>query len=249
MRPPPGGPAAGLEGVEAFVEDLAPLLSRSGEFEPLLSAEERERADRFLFEPDRRRFRAARGTLRRILGDRLGISPGAVAFRILPGGKPALAPPFDASGLRFNLSHSGDILLVALAEGREVGADVERVREDLDWRPLAERFLPEGPAAALAGLPPAEGRTAFYRAWTLAEAFGKAAGIGLAIRDAPSRGILAELARRPSDGPFPIGWEGRTFRLLSFEPRPGFAGALAVEEVPAARSARSLTRRCAPPVP
>ncbi len=221
---------SGLPELRAFVLDLAPLLSRSDEIDPILSAEERTRAGRFIFEADRRRFRAARWALRRILGERLGVPPAEVAFRILPGGKPALAPPFDGTGVRFNLSHSGDLLLVALADGREVGADVERAREDLDWPALSARFLPAGSVATLAALAPAEGRAAFFRAWTLAEALGKAAGVGLAIHDERHRETLAALAARPPGEPFPLEWSGRKFRLLSFEPRPGFAGALAVEE-------------------
>lgn len=227
--------------VRVHVADLAPWLDRHAEFALALSPGERARADRLVFEADRRRFRVAHGLLRRILGGILGAEPAAVGLRERPGGKPELAPPHDASGLRFNLSHSGDVLLVAVARGREVGVDVERIREDLDWAALARRFLPEAAGAPLFGLPAASRRQAFFRFWTFAEALGKAAGIGLSIHDERHRGTLEDLARRVGgvlparpDGsggtpPLEFAWDRRDWRLFPFEARPGMPAAVAAE--------------------
>ena len=100
-----------------------------------LSSDELARAARFHFERDRTRFSVARAALREILAHYLGASPDEIAFVYGGHGKPALAPPHG--DLRFNLSHSHDVALCAVARGREVGVDVERIREldDLEENP------------------------------------------------------------------------------------------------------------------
>src|SRR5687767_6742370 len=74
-----------------------------------LSEDERQRAGRYAFEREWRRFVVARGRLRQLLGQRLGAPPQDIAFAYGKHGKPALAPPYSGSGLCFNLAHSGDI--------------------------------------------------------------------------------------------------------------------------------------------
>jgi hypothetical protein len=116
-----------------------------------LSADERARAARLLRDEPRRRWQAGRAALRTVLGGYLGIAPAAVQLRLGRRGKPALADP--AASLRFNLSHSDELALIALARGREVGVDVERIGER----------------------PPS-----FYAEWTRREALGKCFGGGFA---------------------------------------------------------------------
>lgn len=146
-----------------------------------LSHSERERADRFRFERDRRCYTVARGTLRELLGERLGLDPAAVRFLAGPHGKPALAHP--GSALRFNVSHSGDRALIAVADGgREVGVDLEnavRLGEARDLPALAARTLTPTDLARWQALPEGERAREFLRAWTRLEAFGKATGGGL----------------------------------------------------------------------
>ncbi len=154
-----------------------------------LSPDEAERAARFHFEPDRRRFTAARGFLRAILGQYLGIIPARIKFCYGPHGKPALAPgalgsskrgvPEDA-GLQFNLAHSGEVALYALALGQPVGVDVEQLRPIPDLDQIAARFFSTQERAALQALPPEQRQAAFFNGWTRKEAYLKALGDGLA---------------------------------------------------------------------
>ena len=95
------------------------------------------RADRFAFPHDRRRYVAAHGALRAILGGYLNTTPAGVPIRYTPQGKPYLAPP--SSDIRFNLSHSGELALIAVTRGREVGVDVERIRPVSAWREIAAK--------------------------------------------------------------------------------------------------------------
>ncbi len=93
-----------------------------------LSDAERQRASRLAFDRDRRRFVVARARLRQLLGARLDVRAEAVELVYGAHGKPALAPRFAASDLRFNVSHCDDLAVYAFSHGCEVGIDVEAVR-------------------------------------------------------------------------------------------------------------------------
>ena len=152
------------------------------EVEPLvatLSADERDRAGRFHFERDRRRFTVGRGFLRTLLAHYLGRSAAALEFRYGPHGKPELAGRETGAGLRFNLSHSGGRALCALACNVEVGADLELMRSLDNLDGLAATVFSAQELAALRALPTTERLVAFYRCWTRKEAFIKALGDGL----------------------------------------------------------------------
>src|SRR5688572_27317761 len=104
----------------------------------LLNAEERGRAGRFVFDHDRRRWTVARGLLRKVLGRYLRRSPEELSFETDPWGKPSLR---DHPSLAFNLSHSGPLMVVAVAEGRPVGIDVEQIRTDFDPAGISDRYF------------------------------------------------------------------------------------------------------------
>jgi 4'-phosphopantetheinyl transferase len=133
----------------------------------------------------RRRFVAGRGQLRAILGHYLAVQPADVAFDFGSCGKPQLSGGLASSGLAFNVSHSGDDMLIALTWGRAVGVDLQHHDATLNWRPLARRFFPRSEADRLERLSPEQAETAFYRAWVRKEAAAKALG----------RPILSSLAR------------------------------------------------------
>ena len=121
---------------------------------------------------------AAREALGRILADALG-EPEPPSLEADENGKPRLA--VDPGRLTFNLSHSGELALVALAPGGiDVGVDVERIKERRQLARLAARWLPEADALAVAGAAPAEQADVFYPAWTRHEARVKCTGAGLA---------------------------------------------------------------------
>ncbi len=120
------------------------------------------------------RFVMARGILRWILGQSVGIKPGAVTFTFGPNGKPYLPD----GGLFFNASDSGDFVVVALACD-EIGIDLEVLRPMARRVRLAKRICSDSEFAAFTALPDAEKNTALLRLWTCKEAGLKATGIGL----------------------------------------------------------------------
>jgi 4'-phosphopantetheinyl transferase len=151
------------------------------------SADERARAARFVRPQDAAAFLAARGALRVVLARYVGTAPGALAFATGEWGKPALAGDHAACGVAFNLTHSGDVALIAVARDRMVGIDVERVRAMPEAVAIARRVLGDGVAAALQS-PAGRARDhAFLRAWTVHEACIKALGRAIAVASAAVR--------------------------------------------------------------
>jgi 4'-phosphopantetheinyl transferase len=143
----------------------------------ILSPDERERAARFHFERDRRKFTVARSLMRTILAAYLKSSARTISFTYSTNGKPALAEA--ASGIRFNLSHSGEMALLGVALGRDMGVDIELIRPDVETDNLARRFFSPLERDLIRNLPEAERIAAFFRCWTCKESFLKAQGIGL----------------------------------------------------------------------
>jgi 4'-phosphopantetheinyl transferase len=142
----------------------------------VLDESERARAARFVFERDRVRFQAAHVGLRHILARYLGGAPAGLAFAEGLHGRPLLAGA-PAGTLEFNLSHSGELALVAVARQGPLGVDVEALRPVPEWRELAERYFTPAECAAIAAA--TDPQLAFLRCWARKEAALKSTGIGL----------------------------------------------------------------------
>lgn len=145
-----------------------------------MSEDEEARAAKFKFDRDRRLFTVAHAALRSICATYLRTTPRAIEFVEGPYGKPKL-PSDSGTDLRFNLSHSGELALIAVALQREIGVDIEAVR-DFDFDQVAERFFTAREVADLRSLPTPQQRSAFYKCWTSKEAFLKARGTGLSAK-------------------------------------------------------------------
>lgn len=148
-----------------------------------LSAAEASRASRFKFQDDRRRYLAAHCALREIIGLRLDRAPASLQFFEQDQGKPALFPEPGQThnALRFSLSHSEDLALVGLADGFEIGVDIEALRSIDDVWPLAEQCLTKVECEELRATPSQQLASAFLRGWTRKEACLKAIGTGLSL--------------------------------------------------------------------
>jgi 4'-phosphopantetheinyl transferase len=194
-----------------------------------LSADELQRAARFHFPRDRRRFTVARGVLRDILGRYLGVPPSELGFRYSAYGKPALAAGFDAVGVRFNISHSHEMALFAVTCGREIGVDIEYLGREIRGEEIAQHFFSAHECASLRALPAAAKHEAFFNCWTRKEAYIKAHGEGLSlplnqfdVSLAPGE-PAALLATRNDPR------EVQRWSLQALTPGPGYVAALAVE--------------------
>jgi 4'-phosphopantetheinyl transferase len=171
----------------------ADLAAIDGGLEDLLCADERARAAGILSGHRRVLWSRSRGFLRALLGRYLDRPPRELRFVLGPHGKPALSGEGAPEGedLRFNLSHSGRLALIAVTVGREVGVDVEtaRDRDDPiaahrrgDQVAIAARVLGREQAERLAALDPPTREREFMRAWVTYEAAVKCLGLGLFTR-------------------------------------------------------------------
>jgi 4'-phosphopantetheinyl transferase len=160
------------------------------------------------------------------------MAPEDIAFNVNKFGKPELANA-AASGpegrLRFNLSHTKGLTLLALCLGADVGVDTEAVRSMADLELIAESHFSESESAALQAIDPAERQRAFFRCWTRKEAFLKAHGRGLSI---PLDSFAVSLAEEETPALLECRWDpAETMRwsLFSLDAEPDFIGALAIE--------------------
>lgn len=143
----------------------------------LLSSDERTRASRFHFQHDQQRFTIARGIVRAVLGAYTHLPAQDLSFVYAPNGKPKLKD--SISDFRFNVSHSGEMGLLGIALGREIGVDIETIRPEVETDKLAQRFFSAREREAIQSLPRERRVSAFFRCWSSKEAFLKAQGVGL----------------------------------------------------------------------
>ena len=188
-----------------------------------LSAAERARAARFRFPDDARRFSAARGWLRHVLGAELDTSPARVPLTD-GSGKPRLR---GRPGPCCNLSHARELALIAVAD-REVGVDVEHADAGVRALEVATVAFTPTEAAALGRLAPADRADAFLCRWTAKEAYLKARGLGLALPPG-----LVEVGTAPGGAASPVRVTGAAepsrWWVRQLRPAPGYVGAVAAE--------------------
>lgn len=223
---PPDHPSIDRDEVHVWQASLLLDADTIGALRDTLSPDERDRADRFHFRRHRDQFTAARGILRSIIGRYLAIAPELIRFDHGEHGKPALAVRLDSpGGLRFNLSHADGVALVAFTRHREIGVDVERIREDASTLEIAERFFSAGEVSALREVQQARRAEAFFNCWTRKEAYIKALGAGLSHDlGGFTVSVGTEAALLHVNEPAMSG----TWTLVSMMPTPGYVGAVAV---------------------
>jgi 4'-phosphopantetheinyl transferase len=208
------------------LEQPAPLIHQ---LEQLLSADEQERAARFHFERDRRRFIVGRGALRTLLGRYVQVEPTQLKLCYGKYGKPYLAEESKGSALHFNLAHSHELAVYAFTREGKVGIDIEYIHPLADLDQIAARFFSKSESTSLLGLPGDQRLLAFFNCWTRKEAYIKALGEGLShpldqfqvslLPGEPAQ--LLQVQGAPE--------EVSRWSMTAFVPAPGYVAALLVE--------------------
>lgn len=195
----------------------------------LLDDEERSRAARFRFDTDRQYFILRRIALRLILGSYLGQAPEALRFERKEFGKPIVAGQTDIDALQFNLTHSAGIALIAVARGRAVGIDVERIDPEMELLQIARQFTTPREYTRICQLPRPLRSRATLQVWVRKEAYAKACGVGVTgplqqvdvsdtVVSPPAWGAEERNSGRR-----------RKWKIRNLDPAPDYAGALVVE--------------------
>ena len=201
----------------------------------ILSEDEKLRADRFYFPADKNHYLAARGILRSILAGYLDTNPELIKFTYTPQGKPYIvndnrenSVKHRNKGIQFNLSHSQNLALYAIAIDRPVGIDLEYCRPLTDALALAKRwFLPSEYQQLLAQT---NQETCFLRLWTAKEAYLKATGMGLPGLSTVEISITSDnsLQLKTINNSQEL---ARKWSLLELNPAPNYVGALAIPNI------------------
>ena len=221
---PPQSPSLETGTVHVWRISLDQPDEKLERFRRTLEPDEIDRAGRFHFEKHRRHFVVARGFLRTVIARYLETQPESLRFSYGAYGKPALA---SEHVLRFNLSHSHEVALLAVALDAELGVDVEHVRADFASEDIARRFFSRAEVEVFNALPREEQVAAFFRCWTRKEAYIKAIGKGLSqpldafdVTLAP--GAAPSLLRAEDD-------DASRWLLTDLDAGAGYAAALAIE--------------------
>ena len=197
----------------------------------ILTPDERTRSARFRFERDQQRFIVARGVLRSLLGRYLQIEPSQISFVYNEFGKPDVSHE-SRDRLKFNLSHSAGLALIAIATASNVGVDLEHIRAQSDYVDIARHFFSPAERDYLISLPSQLYAEAFFSCWTKKEAYVKACGEGLAI---PLNSFSVPLTTNHTHTPVDLYVATKEivpanlWSLYALRPAPGYAGALAIE--------------------
>lgn len=144
----------------------------------VLTDDELKRADKFHYKIDRKRYTVTKAFLKIILSKILSVNPVEIRFALNAHGKPKLIKPAD---VHFNISHSGNMGMIAVTDVAAIGVDVERYRERMTAGKAAKRFFSEKEVADFLELPEDQKLKGFFNCWTRKEAFIKALGLGLAM--------------------------------------------------------------------
>ena len=158
----------------------------------ILSAKELERAERFHFAEDRRRFAVTRAVLRTILGKYLDLAPQSLGFSYNSFGKPSLDDSKNDRGMTFNVTHSGQYSLLAFGLTLDLGIDIEHLGIDRNFVELAKPLFSASEYRQFLAKPDAVRKRDFLQAWTRREAVGKALGVGISLTPGAYESAIAD---------------------------------------------------------
>jgi 4'-phosphopantetheinyl transferase len=214
--------------VHVWLVDVKQTKPCQEELAQTLAGEELQKGARFYRLEDRERFFAVRGTLRLILAGYLKTAPQQLRFVYGEHGKPVLEKSLPQN-VRFNVSHSQNLALFAVALNCEVGVDIEAIRSDFDVESIALRYFTSQESAMICAAPADSKHEAFFRCWTLKEAFAKACGLGLAAifeqaEISPAGHLSEKFAGLQSERERPSRWSIQELPILG-----GYKAALAFE--------------------
>jgi 4'-phosphopantetheinyl transferase len=167
--------------IDLWFLNLAATDDASRLYWDFLDEEERSRAERFRSPKAQNNFVRTRGHLRFLLGQYLNENPRRFGFIANDHGKPRLRDSREDRGVVFNISHSGDVAVLAFSLDAALGVDIELPRPHRDLEGLANMCLAPAELAWWRRYPPDQRLTGFTRLWVCKEAFVKAVGRGIGL--------------------------------------------------------------------
>jgi len=165
--------------IHVYYFSIQPRLEEYDKFYRFLSEDEKEKSRKYRFIKDAQKYVVRRGIIRLLLSKYTGIAPKNLEYEYSKKGKPTLKTSRNSNKIFFNLSYSGEALLVTIASEREVGIDVEQIKELPEEGLLAKKFFSAFEYKRYLHMKEQKDLKAFYKCWTCKEAYVKATGMGL----------------------------------------------------------------------
>ncbi|KTD72832.1 phosphopantetheinyl transferase [Legionella tucsonensis] len=184
----------------------------------LLNSEEQARAERFYFSRHKRRFSTARAIMRIILASYLNIPAKQLEFAYNNHGKPEV---INAAKLQFNISHTGDLALLAVGRSFPIGVDIEKYSAR-PYEGIAKNLFSDQEYEEFIKVPLALKPAIFFHVWAQKEAFIKACGLGLSY---PTKNFSVPISM-PTKQLVNDPLHNMTWQLRSFMPEVACSGAL-----------------------
>jgi len=192
----------------------------------VISKDEKEKATKFRFKKDQNIFIISRGVLRILSAYYLNMGAKNIVFKYGEYGK----PEYDFySDLKFNISHSGDLIVLSFAKDFDIGVDIEKVKDDFDVLEIASNFFSTLEIETLKKIPKAQQVYYFYRCWTRKEAFIKAKSLGLSF---PLDSFSVCISSDKKTELLETKWnnaEKDTWKLFTFSPQQNYIGAISIQ--------------------
>jgi 4'-phosphopantetheinyl transferase len=217
--------------VHVWQAHFQPSMVSDRKFLERLSRDEMEKAQRYIRQSDRDRYIFSHGLLRSLLGAYVGCAPQQLVFETEQDGKPFLAASNSSDSIRFNMSHSENMVLIGVTRGIEVGIDVEHIRRIPDARQIVNSIFSVDERKFLNSVPPGEFEEGFFAYWTSKEAFLKGIGKGLLY---PLDRFSVTFSCGESDGLVYVHGDSddaHCWKVIKLSPGPGYSGALALKEL------------------
>jgi 4'-phosphopantetheinyl transferase len=167
--------------IDLWIEDLSVSENKYDEYWTLLDTDEQEKASRFVHDIHRHRYIIAHGKLRLILASYLDLNPSNIHFAFGKFGKPLIADKGLSTTFNFNMSHSGDKMIVAIGRYDYLGVDIEAWDKKTNHMPIANQCFADSEKAAWLGFLDDQKLAMFYQLWTRKESFAKATGAGITL--------------------------------------------------------------------
>lgn len=163
------------------IDTNSPNIEIGDLYENVLSSDERERALRLRSENDKNRFIITRAELRNSLSKYLKVRPADIDFTYNQYGKPSIKSEHNPANIKFNVTHSNTLVLYAITQNREVGIDLEYVREVSNSERIVKRYFSEEDGKFYHSQSEGNKKLAFFKLWTRKEAYSKARGMGIGL--------------------------------------------------------------------
>ncbi|MDD5275186.1 MAG: 4'-phosphopantetheinyl transferase superfamily protein [Methylovulum sp.] len=229
--------------IDLWFEELSAGDEEYRHYWYFLDENEQAKAQRFVQKKHRLQYVISHGKLRTVLAGYTGLGPEKIRFAQEASGKPYILADDKPHEVNFNLSHSGDKMLVAVSVSGSVGVDMEVWDDRIDSTLIADACFADLERQFWQALPDAEKTAVFYQFWVRKESFVKAVGAGISLGVAKVVTSIEGAARFLS---IPDGYGlAHDWHVLDLDLGTGMSGALTVKDISPPRV--RLKRLCVQP--